>query len=91
MNIHIEREEVLCMFEKIKNYMSNLGYSYLDCFQFGSKNGYGIRFEDKDKAILAIRTDSLVKNFVVFLGNQKYNEFDTNSPINIGELKEALK
>jgi hypothetical protein len=65
--------------------------SYLDCFQFGSHNGYGIRFENNNKAILAIRTDSLVKNFVVYLGNQKYNEFDKNSPINIGELKEALK
>ena len=79
------------MFEKMKNYMSNLGYSYIDSFQFGSKNGYGIRFENKDQTILAIRTDSLIKNFVVYLGNQKYNEFDKNSPINIGELKEALK
>jgi hypothetical protein len=80
------------MFEKMKKYMSNFGYSYLDCFQFGSHNGYGIRFENNNnKAILAIRTDSLVKNFVVYVGSQVYNEFDKNSPINIGELKEALK
>ena len=78
------------MFEKMKQYMSNLGYSYIDAIGFHG-TGYGIRFEDKDKAILAIRTDSLVKNFVVYLGNQKYNEYDKNSPINIGELKEALK
>lgn len=79
------------MFEKLKNYMSNLGYSYLDSFKFGSHNGYGIRFENEDRDILAIRMDSSIKNFVVYLGNQKYNEYDTNSPINIGELKEALK
>lgn len=79
------------MFEKMKQYMSNLGYSYLDCLQFRSKNGYGIRFEDKDQVILAIRTDSLIENFVVYVGDHRYNEYDTNSPINIGELKEALK
>ena len=78
------------MFEKIKNYMYTLGYTYIDSFQFGSKNRYGIRFE-KDQAILAIRMDSLIKNFVIYLGNQIYNEYDKNSPINIGELKEALK
>lgn len=43
------------MFEKMKNYMHTLGYVYIDCFQFGSKNGYGIRFENRDKAILAIK------------------------------------
>lgn len=78
------------MFEKMKKYMSNLGYSYIDTIGFHG-TGYGIRFEDTNKAVVAIRTDSLVKNFVVYLGNQKYNEYDKNSPINIGELKEALK
>ena len=78
------------MFEKIKKYMSNLGYSYIETIGFHGI-GYGIRFEDNNKAILAIRTDSLVKNFVVYVGDHRYNEYDTNSPINIGELKEALK
>lgn len=79
------------MFEKMKNYMCTLGYTYIDCLQFESKNGYGIRFEDKNRAILAIRTDSSIKNFVVYVEDHRYNEYDNNSPINIGELKEALK
>lgn len=79
------------MFEKMKQYMSNLNYSYIDCLQNGSKNGYGIRFEDNNKVILAIRTDGLVSNFVVYVGDHRYNEYDKNSPINIGELKDALK